>query len=139
MQDCTPRTLPCPSDVYKQLKNPSQPVKDATFYREIVGSLIYLMYCTRPDLAFVVNILSQHMSSPFNSHMNIAMGVLRYLKYTLHYELKFVKSKENLNIYGFTDSDFAASADRKSTSGYCFGLIQNSALISWRSKNQKLL
>ena len=56
MQDCTPRTLPCPSDVYKQLKHSSKPVSDPTLYREIVGSLIYVMYCTRPDLALVVDI-----------------------------------------------------------------------------------
>ena len=136
MQNCTPRKLPCPSDLHKQLRVQSKPVKDQTLYREVVGSLIYLMHCTRPDISFVVNILSQQMSAPLEIHMKIAINVLKYLKYTIHYELKFFKSNENLNIQGFTDSDFAASPDRKSISGYCFSLIRNSALISWKSKKQ---
>ena len=138
MQNCNPRKLPCPPDLHKQIKIQSTPVKEHTLYREIVGSLIYLMYCTRPDISFVVNILSQNMSNPLMIHMKIAMGVLKYLKYTIHYELKYVKSNDNLHIYGYADSDFASSPDRKSISGYCFSLIKDSALISWKSKKQTL-
>ena len=49
---------------------------DATLYRQLVGSLIYLT-TTRPDLAYAVNVLSQFTSKPLESHWVAAKGVLR--------------------------------------------------------------
>ena len=139
MQDCTPRTLACPLDMYKQLKSAKpKPLKDPRTYREIIGSLIYLMYCTRPDICFVVHILSQFMSAPMDVHMKLARGVLRYLKGTIHFDLKYKRCDHDLNIVGFADSDYAASADRKSISGSGFQMCPISALVSWRSRKQKL-
>ena len=138
MQDCIPRALPCPLDIYKQLKSATpKPLKDKTCYREIVGSLIYLMYCTRPDICFAVQILSQFMSEPLDIHMKLARGVLRYLKGTIYFDLKY-KRCNMLKIVGYADSDYAASANRKSVSGSCFQMSPNSGLISWRSRKQKL-
>lgn len=54
---------------------------DATLYRQLVGSLIYLT-TTRPDLAYSVSVLSQFMSRPLDSHWNAAKCVLRYLSGT---------------------------------------------------------
>ena len=139
MTDCTPRSLPCDPSIHTILRNNSKPMKDPTVYRELVGSLIYLMYCTRPDLTFVVTLLSQFMSAPLDIHMNIARGVLRYLKYTIHYDLKYVKALDGLKLFGYSDSDFASSADRRSISGYCFQLNPKSALISWKTKKQSLV
>ena len=139
MSDCAPRTLPCDPSIHTILRNKSKPMKDKTLYRELVGSLIYLMYCTRPDITFVVNILSQFMSDPMDIHMNIARGVLKYLKYTIHFDLKYVNTQNELRLIGYTDSDFASSADRRSISGYCFQLDPNSALIAWKTKKQSLV
>ena len=139
MSNCTPRTLPCDPSVYHLLEEKSDPLQDPTKYRELVGSLIYLMTGTRPDLAYVVNLLSRFMHSPTNLHMTLAIGVLKYLKHTSHYDLKFVNSKDNLNIIGYSDSDFASDSDRKSFSGYAFKLNENSALISWRSCKQTIV
>ena len=139
MNDCAPKTLPCDPSIHSILRNKSKPMKDPTLYRELVGSLIYLMYCTRPDITFVVNILSQFMSAPMDIHMNIARGVLKYLKYTIHYDLKYVDTQDELRVFGYSDSDFASSADRRSISGYCFKLNPNSALIAWKTKKQTLV
>ena len=139
MTDCAPKTLPCDPSIHSVLKNKSKLMKNPTLYRELVGSLIYLMYCTRPDITFVVNILSQFMSAPMDIHMNIAKGVLKYLKYTMNYELKYVPDTNKLRVIGYSDSDFASSADRRSISGYCFQLNSNSALISWKTKKQTLV
>ena len=139
MTDSAPKTLPADPSVHSVLKNESKPMKDPTLYRELVGSLIYLMYCTRPDISFIVNILSQFMSEPKDIHMNIARNVLRYLKHTVHYELTFVKSNDEPRILGYSDSDFASSANRRSISGYCFQLNSKSALISWKTRKQSLV
>ena len=139
MSDCAPRSIPCEPSVYALLKEKSDPLEDPTKYRELVGSLIYLMTGTRPDIAFVVSLLSRFMHKPTNMHMKIATGVLRYLKHTAHYDLKYVRSEEPLKIIGYSDSDFASDNDRRSFSGYGFKLNENSALISWRSCKQNLI
>ena len=63
--------------------------------------------------------------------------MLRYIKYTLNYELRFSKSGNGLKLLGYCDSDFASSIDRFSTSGYCFMLNSKGPLLSWRSQKQK--
>ena len=94
-------------------------------YREIVGSLIYAMTATRPDLSYVVTKLSQKMSAPSMQDMNVAKGVLRYLQGTLDYRLVFRKAKENAYLQGYCDSDWASSySDRKSISGYVLSVKQ---------------
>jgi len=101
-----------------------------------VGSLIYAMTCTRPDLCWVVTKLSQNLSNPQKSHWTAVKHVLRYLKGTLEYELCYRKCKDNLTLQGYSDADWADSSDRRSTSGYCFSLNSIGPPISWKSKKQ---
>ena len=97
------------------------------------------MTSTRPDIAYVVTLLSQYMSSPHTVHLAIAKSVLRYLKGTTNYSLNYVKSKNDLELTGYSDSDWGSSPDRRSISGYCFKLNTESALISWRSCKQRVV
>ena len=139
MSDCKARSTPselkveCVStdkDDSSQLVNPRE-------YREIVGSLIYAMTCTRPDISWIVSKLSQTLANPKADNMVAAKHVLRYLKGTIDYELSFKKSDEKLNLMAFSDSDWAASVeDRRSTTGYCFSLTKQGPAISWKSKKQ---
>ena len=108
---------------------------DATLYREITGTLIYVMTCTRPDLSYTVSKLAQFMANPTHAHLNMAKHVLKYLKGTSDYCLKFSKCND-FKLYGFCDSDWGNSKDRKSWSGYCIQMTQNTSLISWKTKKQ---
>jgi len=135
MLDCKPRILPCDLCVANLTSVSSSNLKCAKLYREIIGSLIYVMSCTRPDLCYVVSRLSQFMNQPTEAHLNIAKNVLRYLKFTADYSLTFRKSS-TIELFGFCDSDWAASESRKSISGYCFKLSSESAMVSWKSKVQ---
>ena len=139
MANCKPRSLPCDPNVHKLLEKYSPVYEDPTHYRELVGSLIYLYCCTRPDLSFIVSLLSRFMASPKVIHLQIANGVLHYLKYTVEYDLKYVKSDEPLHLFGYTDSDFAQNPDCHSISGYCFKINLNSALVSWKSAKQTIV
>ena len=113
--------------------------EDVRRYRGIVGSLIYAMTCSRPDLAFVVTKLSQSLEKPSNADWITVKHVLRYLKGSADQSLFYSKSNStgHLRLSGFSDSDWASSSDRRSTTGYCFSLNESSALISWKSKKQE--
>ena len=139
MSDCKPKVNPCDPSIMNLCSNDSNECVDSKLYQEIVGSLIYLMTCTRPDITFVVTKLSECMNKPTRANLNAAKHVLRYLKGTKHYSLKFSKSESNLKLTGFCDSDWAGSHDRKSISGYAFLLNEKGPLISYKSKKQNIV
>ena len=92
------------------------------------------MYLTNtiPDICFAVNNLSQYMVNPKHIHLIGAKHVMRYLKGTLDYGLRYRSSRE-IKLHGYADSNSGGSAkDRKSTSGCCFSL--GSGMISWFSR-----
>ena len=89
-------------------------------YASVVGSLIYAQVCTRPDICFAVGLLGRFQSNPGLQHWGAAKKVLRYLQGTKDYILTY-KHTDNLQVVGYSDSDFAGCIDsRKSTSGYIF-------------------
>ena len=61
---------------------------DDTLYRQIIGSLMYLTN-TRLDICFFVNTLSQYMVNPKHIHLVGEKHVMRYLKGTLDYGLRY--------------------------------------------------
>ena len=106
MSECKPKTLPCDLSINNLIENGSKELADANLYRQMIGSLIYVMTGTRPDLCFVVNKLSQHMSNPTTTHLSLAKHVFRYIKGTLDFKMKFHRSSGPLQLSGFCDSDW---------------------------------
>ena len=101
---------------------------DATMYRQMIGSVMYLM-TIRPDIFFACNTLSQFLTDPRHVHLISAKHILRYLKGTVYYGLKY-KANQKTNLEGYDYSDWVGSAiDRKSTSGCYFSM--GSGVISW--------
>ena len=83
-----------------------------------VGSLMYAMVTTRPDIAHVVGVVSRFMHNPVRSHWNAVKHVFRYLVGTKDYDVLFGLNK-NAGVVSYTNSDFAGCVDsRKSTTGY---------------------
>uniref|UniRef100_A0A2N9HNF3 Uncharacterized protein n=1 Tax=Fagus sylvatica TaxID=28930 RepID=A0A2N9HNF3_FAGSY len=113
-----------------------EPLPDATLYRQLVGSLVYLTV-TRSNISYAVHIVSQFMAAPRSLHYAAVLRILRYLKGTLFHGLHF-SSQSSLTLQAYSDADWAGDpTDRRSTTGYCF-LLGNS-LISWRSKKQSVV
>ncbi|KAM1920512.1 hypothetical protein ACFX15_024298 [Malus domestica] len=82
----------------------------------MVGSLMYLI-ATRPDLMFVVSLISRYMEHPTESHLMAAKRILRYVKGTTSFGV-FYRKGEDEKLFGYTDSDYARDQDdKKSTSG----------------------
>jgi hypothetical protein len=106
---------------------------DATLYKQIIGSMMYLMN-TRPNIHFSVNTLSQSLVEPRCVHLVVAKHVMRYLKGTLDCGLSY-NGYHDFRLSGYIDSDWARSvSQRKSTSGFCFSL--GLAMISWKIRKK---
>ena len=130
MMDCKSITMPMMINL-KLFGDTTSERVDATLYRQMIGSLMYLTNM-RPDICFAVNTLSQYMVDSRHVHLIAAKHVLRYLKGTIDYGLRYVLDCE-FGLVGYTDSDWAGSVtDWKSTSGCCFSL--GSIVIAWGSK-----
>jgi hypothetical protein len=100
-----------------------------------VGALQYYTL-TRPDIAYSVNQLCQHLHSPTTLHWTAAKQVLCYLKGTPNHGLHFSKDLHCLT--AFCDSDWAGNPDdRRSTTS--FGVFFGSCLISWCAKKQPVV
>lgn len=112
---------------------------ESTPYASAVGSLMYAMVSTRPDLAYAVSLVSRFMHNAGKEHWNAVKWILRYLKGTSNYALVFDKNKANCTeIRGFVDSDFAGDLDkRKSIFGYIFTVC--GAPISWAATLQSTI
>lgn len=109
---------------------------DETFYKQIIGSLIYIT-TTRPDLQFSVSLLSRYMSKPTTLHLQAAKRVLRYLRGTVDFGIWFKRGGTG-EVSVYTDIDFAGDEDsRKSTSGYVF--LMDGSAVAWLSKKQPIV
>jgi hypothetical protein len=107
-------------------------------YQSLIGTLMYAMFATCPDIAFAVGILSCFSSNPGKVHWDQALHVLGYLLQTHNHCLEFDgSSDEELTslILGYSDSDWAGDVSmRWSTGGYIF--LMCNAAISWSRKLQ---
>ena len=108
-------------------------------FMNLVGSLIYFMVSTRPEIAFATSCVSRYMNNYGKKHWRAAQRILQYIKTTRTVALVYGRQDDsNFTdnvLYGFSDSDWAADPDdRHSTTGYIFML--NGAAISWTSRKQ---
>ena len=132
MMDYKAMTTPMASNL-KLLSVSSSKSVYATMYYQMIGSLMYLTN-TRPYICFVVNTLSQFLTDPRHVHLITAKHIVRYLKGTVDYGLKY-KDDHRINLEGYVDSGWVGSAiDRKSTLGCCFSM--GSGVISWFSRKK---
>ncbi|XP_074373465.1 secreted RxLR effector protein 161-like [Apium graveolens] len=120
----------CPSTP-KEIEN-----MKGVLYVSAYGSLMYAMLCTRPDICFVVGMVSRYQSNPRHEYWSTVKIILKYLHRTKEYMLVY-KSSDLLPL-GYTDSDFQTDKNkRKSTSGCVFTL--GGGAVIWRSVKQKCI
>ena len=103
-------------------------------HQSAVGSLMYAMLGTRPDLAYILPVVSRHASNPTDTHWKAVKHIFRYIKGTLPLQLTYKGRLQPLNCY--TDADWARDhhTRRSTTSGFVFNV--GSGAISWSSKRQ---
>lgn len=114
------------------MPNTGAPVSQLEYSRAI-GSLMYAMICTRPDIAFAVGKLSRYTSNPSSHHWQALYRVFKYLKGTMDYCLTY--SGFPSVIEGYSDASWITNKeDHSSTSGWVF--LLGGGAISWASKKQ---
>ncbi|KAF3667798.1 putative ribonuclease H protein-like, partial [Capsicum annuum] len=132
MEDCKEMSTPM-NQKEKLSKNDGAEKVEETYFRGLVGCLMYLT-ATRPDILYVVSILSRFMHYASELHLKATRRLIRYIKGTINYGVKFQKNP-NLKLLGYSDSDWAGSVDdMKSTSRYCFSLAPEYFLGAQRSR-----
>jgi hypothetical protein len=142
LESCNPALSPLdPGFVFSTKDSPqteadklaNQEVSHA--YKSLVGDLMYLVTCTRPDPAVAVSKLSHVMSNPTALHLQQAKQVLRYIKGTSDLGITYHKHPKPNILQGYCDADHGGCPDtRKSTTGWVF--LLNGGPISWSSKLQ---
>ncbi|GKD22918.1 hypothetical protein Tco_1224621, partial [Tanacetum coccineum] len=107
---------------------------DATLYRGMIGSLMYLT-SSRTDLNYVVCLCAKYQAKPTEKHLQVVKRIFRYLNGTINMGLWYSKDT-NISLTAYIDVDHAGYQDtRRSTSGSAQFL--GDKLVSWSSKKQK--
>jgi hypothetical protein len=102
-------------------------------YSSVVGSLMYAMVCSHPDLSYAMSLVSRYMANTDKEHWKVVQWIFRYLRGTSKTCLKFGRTGKGH--VGYVDSDFAADLDnRRSLTGYVFTVVD--CAVSWRATLQ---
>ncbi|KAJ9548657.1 hypothetical protein OSB04_021200 [Centaurea solstitialis] len=104
-------------------------------YASAIGSIMYAMLCTRPDVAYSVSVTSRYQQNPGEPHWVAVKNILKYLRRTKEMFLVFGGSEDEISVTGYSDASFQTDRDDfRSQSGYVFTL--NGGAISWKSSKQ---
>ena len=132
MESCKPMDTPLPRNWRKEDATLAELV-DSTVYRQLVGSLMYLVN-TRPNICYAVKQLSQAMVKPTKLFWKAEKHVLRYLRGTSEYGLWY-RHMDEVRLHGVIDVDWEGSpTDRKRSLGGVFSI--ESTIFSWYSRKQ---
>ncbi|KAL7137756.1 hypothetical protein ABFS83_10G114200 [Erythranthe nasuta] len=105
-------------------------------YANAIGSIMYLMVSTRPDIAYDVSCLSRYMANPGMPHWEVVKWLMRYLRWSVRTGIEFSQCEKGIVLCGYVNSNYANNRDnRKSTTSYVFTLC--GSCISWKSQLPK--
>ena len=135
MSDCKAVSTPLENKLNYRVLNSDE--KFDAPCRNLIGCLMYVMLCTRPDLSVAVNILSRYLTKNNKELWQCLKRVLRYLKGSIDIKLNYMRGNYNDLLIGYVDSDWGGNdeKDRKSTTGFLFKLFEQ-CTICWSTKRQ---
>jgi hypothetical protein len=132
MSEC--KTLDIPMQPGLQLEGSKPPDTNYEF-QELIGSLLFLARCTRPDITYAVHYLSRFFGNYGKAQWDAAKKILQYLKGTASLGILYVHAETDESLCGYVDADYGSDKQsRKSTTGCLFTF--NNAPIAWISKRQ---
>ena len=121
--------------------NPAAPPSEKaehSCYRKAIGCLLYIANCTRPDIAFAVNRLSQYVTNNTAEHWTAVKRIMRYLRGSSNKSITYDTTKDgHIDVLAYTDASYGDNDDRRSTSG-CIITINNKP-VTWFSRKQSIV
>ncbi|KAJ9547435.1 hypothetical protein OSB04_019978 [Centaurea solstitialis] len=96
---------PCPVSSQDQDKMRSVP------YASAIGSIMYAMLCTRPDVAYSVSVTSRYQQNPGEPHWVAVKNILKYLRRTKDMFLVFGGSEDEISVNGYSDASLQTDRD----------------------------
>ncbi|KAL0328076.1 UNVERIFIED_CONTAM: Retrovirus-related Pol polyprotein from transposon TNT 1-94 [Sesamum calycinum] len=107
-------------------------------YSNAIGSIMFLMVCTRPDIAYSISCLSRYMSNASPPYWEALKWLLRYLNGSANLGIMFSKCSKGVDLTSYVDSNYANDRDsRRSTTSYIFTLC--GSCITWKSQLQQIV
>ncbi|KAI3513141.1 hypothetical protein L1887_20467 [Cichorium endivia] len=104
-------------------------------YASAVGSIMYAMTCTHPDVSFALSMVSRFQGNPGKEHWIAVKNILKYLRRTKNMVL-VLGGSEDLKVKGYTDASFQTDRDSgRSQSGWVF--LLNGGAVTWKSSKQE--
>ena len=144
MQGSRKGSVPMPhGTILNKAQSPSSPAEKEAMskvpYASAIGSIMYAMLCTRPDVAYALSRCSRYQQNPGMDHWTAVKNILKYLRRTKDRMLVFGGlQNQELTVQCYTDASFQTDIDdSKSQSGYVFML--NGGAVSWRSSKQEVV
>ena len=133
LEDCKSKTVPLSTSLQLTKSDGEYLDKSTYTYTHLIGSLLYLSVCTRPDIAQAVGVLSKYISEPRVAHWQAAKGLMRYVASTREQGIMFGRAPGI--VLGYCDADYAGDLDnRRSTTGFLY--LLHGGAITWLSKRQ---
>jgi len=138
MQNAKTAPTPLPAGYMPEPNTAAVDSNLRTRFQTVIGSLLYIMLGTRPDISYAVTKLSKHAANPSADHLAKALYICRYLAGTKNYSMVY-NGATGLGLNACTDSDWGSDphSQRRSQSGYFLKLAD--ACISWTSRTQKTI
>ena len=104
MIDCKPMSTPMDPNMRLQ-EDKGKDLEDVSMFQQLVSSLIYLTL-TRPDISYVVGVVSRYMSNPKKPHLDVVRRILRYVKGTINFGILYKKIND-CQVIGYYDANYA--------------------------------
>nr|AAS79613.1 putative copia-like polyprotein [Ipomoea trifida] len=131
------RSLEADKDPFRPKEDNEDILGPEVPYLSAIGALLYLANCTRPDIAFSVNLLARFSASPTRRHWSGVKHIFRYLQGTKDLGLYF-ENNQDITLMGYSDAGYMSDPhNAKSQTGYVF--LCGGTAISWRSVKQTLV
>ena len=131
------RSLDVKNDPFRPCEKSEKLLGPEVSYLSVIGALMYLANCTRPNIAFSVNLLARYSSAPTRRHWKGIQHILRYLNGTTDMGL-FYSNKSKEKLLGYADAGYLSDPHKaRSQTGYVFNY--NGTAISWRSVKQTMV
>ena len=132
-----PLQMPISEGIHLEKAPDNYTAKDKFYqhYQAMIGSLIYLMISSRPNITWSVTHLSQYMQNPMQQHVDMCKHIFCYLQGTLNAWITY-DSRKNSGLIRYSDTDWSENRDNwRSTTSYVF--LMADAAVTWASWMQK--